>query len=169
MTVATRKSKEKAQFGDFQTPEGLAIAAVKLLSRLGIKPGTVIEPTCGTGTFLAAGATVFQDAEEFVGLDINASHLEAARIKIASVPGSSRVSLSEADFFETDWRQTLSACPTPFLILGNPPWVTSSELGSLASVNLPVKSNIQGHAGIDAITGKSNFDISEWILQRYLT
>jgi hypothetical protein len=32
-----------------------------------------------------------------------------------------------------------------------------------------VKSNFQGRNGIDAITGKSNFDISEWMLLRYLS
>jgi len=34
----------------------------------------------------------------------------------------------------------------------------------LGSNNLPVKSNFQKHSGFDAVTGKSNFDISEWML-----
>ena len=52
-------------------------------------------------------------------------------------------------------------------MLGNPPWVTNADLGSL-SANLPEKTNFQGHVGLDAITGKSNFDISEWMLIRLL-
>jgi len=40
--------------------------------------------------------------------------------------------------------------------------------GALASANLPEKSNFQGRAGIAAITGKSNFDISEWMMLRYV-
>src|SRR5207244_5466142 len=47
------------------------------------------------------------------------------------------------------------------LILGNPPWVTNTTLSSLESTNLPAKSNFKGHSGLDAITGKSNFDIAE--------
>src|SRR5204863_3461377 len=50
------------------------------------------------------------------------------------------------------------------LILGNPPWVTNTALSALDSKNLPVKSNFKKHAGLDAITGKSNFDIAEFIL-----
>jgi hypothetical protein len=42
--------------------------------------------------------------------------------------------------------------------------VTSSELASLNSTNLPKKTNFQGFSGLDAKTGKSNFDISEWML-----
>lgn len=49
-------------------------------------------------------------------------------------------------------------------MLGNPPWVTNAELGLLNSTNLPAKSNFQGHRGLDALTGKANFDISEWMV-----
>jgi len=49
------------------------------------------------------------------------------------------------------------------LIIGNPPWVTNSELGSIDSKNLPEKSNFKKHNGFDAITGKGNFDIGEFI------
>jgi hypothetical protein len=41
-------------------------------------------------------------------------------------------------------------------------------LGTLASQNLPVKSNFQQRTGLEAITGKSNFDISEWMLIQLL-
>jgi len=50
------------------------------------------------------------------------------------------------------------------LVLGNPPWVTNSELGILNSKNLPKKTNIKSLNGLDAITGKGNFDISESII-----
>ncbi|MDE7418769.1 MAG: SAM-dependent methyltransferase, partial [Muribaculaceae bacterium] len=48
-------------------------------------------------------------------------------------------------------------------IIGNPPWVTNSHQGKYDSDNTPLKSNIYDLKGIDAITGKSNFDISEYI------
>src|SRR5439155_23931629 len=50
------------------------------------------------------------------------------------------------------------------LVVGNPPWVTNTTLSALDSTNLPTKSNFKKHAGLDAITGKSNFDIAEFIL-----
>ncbi|MCB0410753.1 MAG: hypothetical protein KDD29_11080, partial [Flavobacteriales bacterium] len=49
------------------------------------------------------------------------------------------------------------------LIIGNPPWVTNAKLSSLKSNNLPQKSNFKKHNGLDAITGKGNFDIGEYI------
>jgi len=49
------------------------------------------------------------------------------------------------------------------LVIGNPPWVTNSELGSIDSKNLPQKSNFKKHSGLDAMTGKGNFDIGEYI------
>ena len=41
-------------------------------------------------------------------------------------------------------------------------------MASCEAQNLPVKSNFQKHGGLDAITGKANFDISEWMLIRLL-
>lgn len=49
------------------------------------------------------------------------------------------------------------------LIIGNPPWVTNSKLGSLNSSNLPKKTNFKKYSGLDAMTGKGNFDIAEYI------
>ena len=54
--------------------------------------------------------------------------------------------------------------PDPLLILGNPARVTNSELSAMHSANLPPKANLNGQPGIDALTGASNFDISEWML-----
>lgn len=54
------------------------------------------------------------------------------------------------------------------LILGNPPWITCSGLSVLNSDNLPYKSNIKNHKGIEAITGKGNFDIAENIILRVI-
>ena len=50
------------------------------------------------------------------------------------------------------------------LILGNLPWVTNATVSGMNGGNLPVKENFQGFRGIEALTGKSNFDISEWML-----
>ena len=75
-----------------------------------------------------------------------------------------RFDLREADFFKTDWESLLADLPEPFLIVGNPPWVTSADIGRLKGSNLPEKSNFQKYTGFEAVTGKANFDISEWML-----
>src|SRR5262249_13327610 len=49
----------------------------------------------------------------------------------------------------------------PLLVIGNPPWVTSAELGALGSGNLPPKWNVKGALGLEARTGSANFDIAE--------
>jgi hypothetical protein len=46
--------------------------------------------------------------------------------------------------------------------------VTSAELGALGSRNLPEKRSFDGLSGLDALTGRSNFDVSEWMLLRLL-
>ncbi len=79
-----------------------------------------------------------------------------------------RTELMQGNFFELDWAGIINDIEEPVLITGNPPWVTSSNLGTIQSNNLPQKSNFQKQKGYDAITGKSNFDISEWMLIKYL-
>lgn len=69
-----------------------------------------------------------------------------------------QVDLFKTNLAELRWREH-----GPLLVVGNPPWVTNSELGSLASENLPSKSNFKGLRGFDALTGESNFDIAEYI------
>ena len=46
--------------------------------------------------------------------------------------------------------------------------MTSADLTRLGSSNLPEKMNFRGLRGLDALTGKGNFDISEWMLLRAL-
>lgn len=43
-----------------------------------------------------------------------------------------------------------------------------SDISSLGGTNLPPKSNLHRLLGFEAITGKGNFDISEWIIFRLL-
>ncbi|MCY3536310.1 MAG: class I SAM-dependent methyltransferase [Cyanobacteria bacterium MAG IRC3_bin_20] len=118
-----------------------------------------MEPTCGRGTFLRAAAEAFPEVRDIVGVDINAQYVPEAR----GVCGG-RVQVEQRDFFRTDWPRILGRGEGSWLVLGNPPWVTNGELGLLNSTNLPTKSNVQGHRGLDALTGKANFDISEWMV-----
>jgi len=162
------KTKQKAELGDFQTPLPLARAIARMLARQRVSPAAVLEPTCGEGSFLVAAVDQFRGITKAVGLDINETYVAAARSALGAKSRACEVQLVHGDFFRTDWRSLLDTLPDPLLVVGNPPWVTNAHLGSLGSSNLPAKSNFQKHSGLDALTGKSNFDISEWMLIRLL-
>jgi hypothetical protein len=161
------KTKDKWQFGDFQTPIELSNSATNLLKKLGYKPRAIIEPTCGKGSFLFSAIQAFPSFKKAFGLDINQEYVEIALSEKIKMNDPSRISIVQSDFFSYPWENSLSDLPQPILFIGNPPWVTNSELGLLNSSNLPAKSNFQKLNGFDAITGKSNFDISEWMLLKY--
>ncbi len=163
-----KKSIDKWQYGDFQTPDDLARKVVEILKcNHGLKPNVIIEPSCGKGAFIRAVCEGFKDSK-ILGFDINKKYIDDAKSSIADYQNSNKVSLRESDFFSTDWEKVISDQTGYILIIGNPPWVTSSELGLLNSANLPEKSNFQNRRGIEAITGSGNFDISEWMLLRYV-
>jgi len=161
--MAGPKERDVWQYGDFQTPPELAREVCGLLARRGIRPGAIVEPTCGRGAFLGAAASAFPEVNPLLGVDINEAYVSAAR----DLHGAS-ATVEQGDFFAIDWDAVLARSPGPWLVLGNPPWVTNAELGLLKSTNLPTKTNFQGHQGLDAITGKANFDISEWMLLNQL-
>jgi methylase of polypeptide subunit release factors len=158
------------EFGDFQTPKALAREVVNLLHLRGIAATTLVEPTCGRGAFVTAAAEVLPSIRTIIALDINRDHLDLLRADIANAGQAKKldISLLHQNFFTTDWRALLAGAKDPILILGNPPWVTNAAIGMIDGDNVPKKTNFQGHRGIDAVTGKSNFDISEWMLLQYL-
>jgi SAM-dependent methyltransferase len=165
----TMKNKQKTEFGDFQTPIELARKVCSLLCQRGLDPISVLEPSCGGGSFLRASIEVFPHIRNVIGLDINRDYVNTARRAIGSLaPQRVSTKIIHDDFFHVDWPALLKSVPEPLLVIGNPPWVTNAELGSLGSSNLPDKANYHNHRGIDAITGKGNFDISEWLLNRAL-
>lgn len=159
------RSTHDAAYGDFQTPRELAAAICRLLVRRGLRPATVIEPTCGTGSFLVAAAQAFPEAALW-GQDIDPAHARATRSALAGV--GRRVRVRVGDVFRTAWSDTLAREQAPLLVLGNPPWVTNAELTVLGVSNLPSKWNLKALSGLAAKTGASNFDVSEWLLLRLL-
>ena len=159
--------RARVERGDWQTPRALCEQVLDcVLARTSPRraPATVLEPTCGEGTFLVSAAARLPDAE-LVGYEINAEYTRAARLALA---GHRRKRIMTRDFFGVDWEREVAALPGPLLVLGNPPWVTSAQLGALGSANAPRKDNRAGLRGLDAVTGKSNFDVSEWMLARLL-
>ena len=157
------KLNSKIEFGDFQTPLALARDVCVLLVRQAVAADLVVEPTCGMGAFLVAAAEAFPKAQ-LHGWDINRGYVKHAENALAHVGAGARSTIRLQDFFSHDWEKELSAIPGRLLILGNLPWVTNSTVSGMNGGNLPLKENFQGFRGIQALTGKSNFDISEWML-----
>ena len=152
----------KAEYGDFQTPPELAAAVCRVLVGMGVRAKRLLEPTCGVGGFLRAGLEAFAP-ESALAFEIDPEYV---RLATAELGGRGEVRLVQADFFDQDWAAAIGDLGGPLLVLGNPPWVTNAALGAMGGGNLPVKSNFQGRGGLDAVTGKSNFDISESMLIR---
>jgi methylase of polypeptide subunit release factors len=161
------KSRSKTEFGDFQTPHALAVQVCELLQKLQIQPGVILEPTVGKGAFLRAAAQAFPRAR-LHGFDINADYIEETRTGLERQSAMARSTLAVQDFFIHDWERELENLSGELLILGNPPWVTNAGVAAVNGTNLPLKANFHGHKGIAALTGKANFDISEWMLIRLL-
>lgn len=156
-------AKAKIEFGDFQTPLVLAQEVCSLLAQQSIEASTVIEPTCGVGAFLVAATETFPKAR-LLGWDINPDYVAQTKAALQDAGATKQASIGEQDFFTHDWQKELAEIRGSILILGNLPWVTNATVSGMNGSNLPAKENFQGFRGIEARTGKSNFDISEWML-----
>ncbi len=163
-----KKSASVEEYGDFQTPPKLAEQVCRLLADRGMNPASMLEPTCGIGNFLLAAVKQFPQLVTGLGIDINDAYVAATNGKLAERQNAAKVKVIHESFFEVDWPKMLGELAEPILVVGNPPWVTNSALGALRSSNLPDKSNFQNRRGLEAMTGKSNFDISEWMLMKLL-
>ena len=122
-----------------------------------IHPTAVLEPTCGQGSFIRS--SLIFDAKEYYGIEINPDYCETCRNSIQD----ERVRIIHADFFAFSSKQLIQD-QSRVLIIGNPPWVTNSDLSAGRSNNIPEKFNFKKLRGFDAITGASNFDICEFMI-----
>ncbi|MFQ3683433.1 N-6 DNA methylase [Roseiflexus sp.] len=160
------QKQRKAEFGDFQTPISLAREICSLIARTGFRPASILEPTCGTGSFLKASLETFPEVSRILGFEINPLYVAQAQHTCALTFPHTSVRVHQSDFFLTNWAEIVEDLPEPILVIGNPPWVTNTALSTWGSNNVPMKSNLDNLRGIDALTGKSNFDISEWMLRK---
>lgn len=157
------------QFGDFQTPPGLVAAVLDSLAPDGGAWTRLLEPTCGRGHFIAGAVARLPGLVEVVGIELQPQHHAAAREALGGQSGPA-VRLRLGSVFEVDlasglgWRDR-----GPLLVLGNPPWVTSAELGALGGANVPEKRNFKALRGLEAVTGSANFDLAETIILKVVT
>ena len=161
------KTKKIIEFGDFQTPKSLATEVLLTIGSLE-EYESIIEPTCGIGAFLHACVDTDIPLSKLEGWEINPVYVKSANESLKYPNAGDYRVVREQDFFKIDWTNLKNNNEKQTLFIGNPPWVTNSELGRLLSKNIPEKYNFQDLTGLEAMTGKSNFDISEWILIQLL-
>lgn len=159
---------DRAEYGDFQTNTELANKVVFHLTTKNISPEIVIEPTCGKGNFIVASLKHFGSIKKFFGIEIYKPYVWQTKFNIIDfylsnpIENKPEISIIHNSVFDFDFKTIANENSTKeVLIIGNPPWVTNSKLGSLNSSNLPKKTNFKNHSGLDAMTGKGNFDIAE--------
>ncbi len=163
MNTHVEKNK-KIEYGDFQTPKELANLVCQKLVEIGVSPHCIIEPTCGLGAFLESATTIFTHTNKLVGVEVNLAYLNQLKVRSKIFSHPERLDIREGDFFKFEWNKLLKELDGEILILGNFPWITNATQSVISGSNLPHKTNFQNHSGFDAITGKSNFDISEYML-----
>ncbi|MDI9340864.1 MAG: hypothetical protein QM534_09885 [Sediminibacterium sp.] len=161
---------DRTEYGDFQTNSDLANKVTLHLSSKTISPEVVIEPTCGKGNFIIASLRNFKNTKNIFGVEIYKPYVWETKFNIVnfflSNPNSNKpeILIVHCNVFDFDFKEIAKKHSTnDILVIGNPPWVTNSKLGSLNSTNLPKKTNFKNHSGLDAMTGKGNFDIAEFI------
>ena len=161
---------DRAEYGDFQTNEILSNKVAKNLSSKGFSPTIIIEPTCGKGNFIIASLKNFSQINFVYGIEIYRPYVWETKFNIINhylhYPTTKKpeISIIHCNVFDFDFNKIAKQfIGEKFLLIGNPPWVTNAKLGSLNSINLPRKVNFKNHSGLDAMTGKGNFDIAEFI------
>lgn len=163
--LINEEKKKKVDYGDWQTSYEFAKSVCYYLKSEGIAPDIIVEPTCGTGNFISAAIDVFDTVKEVYGIEISKLYIEQTEQKLRKYIEEQRIEkyeLYNTNVFSFDFN-TIVNDKKNILVLGNPPWVTNSGLGKNDGTNLPFKGNIDKVRGIDAITGKGNFDIAESI------
>ena len=170
VNISHKIAENKVEYGDFQTNQVLSEAIVQKLKKNGVSPQIIIEPTCGMGSFIIASLTHFSDVKKVFAVEIQEKYVWQTKFNIldffltnVNIP-IPEINIIHANYFDFNFSSIKKYIDgNELLIIGNPPWVTNSTLSQINSENLPRKSNFKNYKGIDAITGKSNFDIAEYI------
>lgn len=169
-TYAYVACESNAEYGDFQTNLKLTNQVTEKLKNNGLSPQVVVEPTCGKGHFILSVLNTFDEVEKIFGIEIQKKHFWQAKFNILDFyinnPDKKKpeIHIIHSNIFDYNYLTIKNSIgEKELLIIGNPPWVTNSELSAMDSKNLPQKSNFKQHKGLDAMTGKGNFDIAEYI------
>ncbi|MCD8291062.1 MAG: SAM-dependent methyltransferase [Prevotella sp.] len=166
-TLFKKKTTSREDYGDWQTSYEFAKNVCLYLKSREISPDVIVEPTCGIGNFIVAALNVFDSVKKVYGIEISNGYISQTEQRLREYVKHNRnihYELYNTSVFTFDFKKIANENQNKnILVLGNPPWVTNSGLGKNKGTNLPVKVNINKVRGIEAITGKGNFDIAESI------
>ncbi len=168
--ILNLEDSDRREYGDFQTNERLAKEVTHFISLNNSDIEFILEPTCGKGSFIIACLKQFKSIKKIIGVEIHHPYVWETKFNLLNyfVENSNSIipdiEIVQANVFNYSFGKLAEETKgLKTLIIGNPPWVTNSELGSISSNNLPQKSNFKKNKGFDALTGKGNFDIGESI------
>lgn len=150
------------EFGDFQTPPALVADILQCLLVDGNVWTRVLEPTCGSGNFITGLLSLAVPPREIQAFEFQEVHFRKAK-EIAEQSLHTHVVVKKSKLFDLNLKDLRWRESGRLLIIGNPPWITNSQLGVLGSNNIPIKTNLKGFKGLEALTGHSNFDLTEYI------
>lgn len=154
----------KKELGDYQTPISLVKKVINVLKINGVELINIIEPTMGKGNFIIELFNNIDGFESVFGIEKQEEYLLEFAVELKKnfkKEKYDKLKIYNDDIFSINIENLITE---GVVIIGNPPWVTNSNQSVLKSQNIPQKSNFRLLKGMDAITGKSNFDISEAII-----
>lgn len=158
--------------GEYFTPDWLADHVLDMLRYSGRR--TLLDPACGTGTFLilaAARAARLMQVEEWLGqiagFDINPLAILAARTNLLFML-KPHLSQFQSSIILPVWRMNALLAPTkeigPYdIVAGNPPWINWEHLPlSMRQETRPLweQYGLFSQTGMDTILGKGKKDLS---------
>jgi len=158
--------------GDFQTPLDFTYKVCSYLQNRNCNPSILLEPTCGKGNFVISALKIFPDLKNIYCVDLQPKYEWEFKLNILNLRTEqefqAEINFYRLNIFSSEFSDIFKKfekfSKKEFLVIGNPPWITNTELSKLNSFNLPEKSNFKGLKGLNALTGKSNFDIAEFIM-----
>ena len=167
--------KNQDERGDFQTNSDLTDRICQYLYQLGHRPTILMEPTCGRGNFILSALKTFPTLRLVYAVELSPSYEWLFKLLLLQLADRQQfvpnIEFHRDSIFTHDFSGLIqtrfslkSSIKQELLILGNPPWVTNAKLGVLNSSNLPKKSNFKQMKGLESMTGKSNFDLAEYII-----
>jgi hypothetical protein len=164
--------KPNQDLGDFQTPLDFTYKICQYLQNQNCNPEILLEPTCGEGNFVISALRIFPSLKKIFCVDLQTKYEWNFKLNIIKLRSEqefqANINFYRLNIFSSEFSNIFKNfekySEKEFLVIGNPPWITNTELSKLDSLNLPEKSNFKGLKGLDALTGKSNFDIAENIM-----
>ena len=130
----------KKEYGDYQTPSTFANEVCAYIHRhFQVNPNIILEPSFGIGNFVNSAINVFDKVEKIFGIEINTRYFNIAHENYFNDIFNVEKYFYNEDFFKFNFNEIKFKInkDDKLLILGNPPWITNTELSELNSSNIP--------------------------------